>query len=157
MLSRQVLNEGLKKLELAKQAKARHEDKVKKRKLLAEERKQAREVLERQWKLDYEAYRVQMQLWHEDCAAVEAIWREQRDEARNARKRPPRKPTLPERPKRPIKPKEGGTGDQTIIKEEGEVEPGASLQDVESEAENAEEELVDNMRTLELDRFAEIV
>ena len=157
VLSRQVLNEGLKKLELAKEAKAQHEDKLKKRKILAEERKQAKEELERQWKWDCEAYRVQMQLWHEDCTAVESIWKEKRDEARNAHKRPPRKFTLPERPKRPIKPKGGGIGDQPIIKEEDEVGPGARLQDVESDAENAEEELVDNMRTLELDRFAEIV
>ena len=95
VLSRQVLNEGLKKLEIAEAAKVAREQAALGRKLAAEERKNAKQAMERQHKLDLDHYNDQVNAWREEVALLDAAWREDRDAARLAHQRPPKKPTPP--------------------------------------------------------------
>lgn len=178
VLSRKVLNEGLKQLELAETAKAEREHAARveveqaetvereeaARKLAAEEQKRAKQALEQQWKLDFEAYTVQVTAWREECTAIEAAWREQCHKSQTAHKRAPKKPALPTRPKRPSKPKGGDIRDPTVLL--GEVEPsegveaGAHLQieqDNIQHRDSDDEDLVDVMGELELDGSAEML
>ena len=159
VLSRKMLNEGLKKLELAEEARVGREQLALERKLAVEERKNAKQALEVQWRCDLDVYADQVAAWREEVAEIDAAWKEQRDEARIAHKRPPKKPTLPVRPKRPLKPKLGGS-DLTVLEEQCEgtigefVEDGAHGEDIEAE-DHDNEELVEFMRELDLDRFAQ--
>ena len=93
VLSRKVLNESLKKLELAEAAKVAREKAAEERKLAAEERRVAKQAIEIQWKLDRDLYDEQINAWREEVAALDAACREERDEARMAHRRPPKKPT----------------------------------------------------------------
>ena len=54
VLSRQVLNENLKKLELAEADERERERVALDRKLTAEAKKDAKEALEKQWRVDFE-------------------------------------------------------------------------------------------------------
>lgn len=155
VLSRKELNEALKKLELAEAAKATREQAALERKLAAEERKNAKQVLETQWKFDISQYTNLVNAWREEVAAIDAKWRQERDEARTAHQRPPKKPTPPVRPKRPIKPKMGPS-DLTILEELEEVDtvtPEAAIQ----QEDDVDEDLVEYMRDLELDRFEQML
>ena len=102
-----------------------------------------------------------MVAWREEVAALDAAWKEQRDEARIAYQRLPRKPVLPIRPKRPLKPK-GPGGDLTVIQEVGEArindlaEGGADREEIEP-VDNENEELAEFMRELDLDRFEQLL
>ena len=154
VLSRKLLNEGLKKLEIAEAARAAREKAALERKLAAEERKNAKQALDKQYKLDLDAYVDQIDAWKKEVAALDAAWKEQRDEARLAHRRPPKKPTPPSRPKRPSK---KGANELTIISELTIIqEAGESMTaDVDAVAHQDEvnEELSEFMRDLELDRF----
>ena len=122
------------------------------RRLVADEQKIAKRALEIQWRLDLDSYADEVTAWREKVATLDAEWREERDQARMAHQRPPQKPSPPTRPKRPIKPK----CDLTII-QEGEVEPGEgeSVDNQHQDIEN--EELVEFIRDLYLDRFAQML
>ena len=155
VLSRKVLNEGLKKLELAEALKVAREKAAAERKLAAEERKQAKQVREQQWRFDLDAYADQVTAWREQVASLEAEWKEHRDQARMDHNRPPKKPELPIRPKRPLKPKGGPIGDLTAL-EEADVEGDDTEADIpEILRDNAE--LIEDMRNLELDGFADML
>ena len=105
MLSRKVLNEGLKRLELAEALKVARKKAATERKLAAEECKQAKQVREQQWRFDLDAYTDQVTACREQVASLEAEWKEHRDQAPIDHKRLPKKPELPIRPKRPLKTK----------------------------------------------------
>ena len=75
VLSRKVLNESLKKLELAEAAKVAREKAAEERRLAAEERKNAKQALDMQWRLDFGIYEDQMDAWREEVAALDAVWR----------------------------------------------------------------------------------
>ena len=125
------------------------------RKLASEERKQAKQVREQQWRFDLDAYPDQVTAWREQVASLEAEWKEQRDQARTVHKRAPKKPMLPTRPKRPLKPKGSPIGDLTAL-EEAEVEGDDSEADIpEILRDNAE--LIEDIRNLELDGFADML
>ena len=151
VLSRAVLNEGIRKAELAAATKAAREQAALENRLAAEEAKRAKQALENQWRLDLKNYVDHVEpAWHAECAVIEAAWKEQRDAARKVHKRAPKKPTLPLKPKRPLKPKVS-PGDLTILEEVDETQLHAC------EESDDDDELADNMRNLELDRFAELV
>ena len=157
VLSRKLLNEGLKRLEIAEAARAAREKAAFERKLAAEERKNAKQALDRQYKLDLDAYADQIDAWKNEVAALDAAWREQRDEARLAHRRPPKKPTPPTRPKRPSK---KGLNDLTIISELTIIQEAGESMTAEVDAvahqdeeNNESEELSEFMSDLELDRF----
>ena len=157
VLSRKLLNEGLKRLEIAEAARAVREKAAFERKLAAEERKNAKQALDKQYKLDLDAYADQIDAWKNEVAALDAAWREQRDEARLAHRRPPKKPTPPTRPKRPSK---KGLNDLTIISELTIIQEAGESMTAEVDAvahqdeeNNESEELSEFMRDLELDRF----
>ena len=159
VLSRKVLNEGLKKLELAEAARVVREKAALERRLASEEKKNAKQALERQWKLDMDAYTKQLDAWREESAVLEATWREQRDQARIAHQRPLKKPIMPIRPKRPIKPK---CGDLTIIQEAEEVEEGEPNQagepvDDNQLEDNENEELNEYIQDFNLERFTQML
>ena len=71
VLSRKVLNEELKRLELAEAAKIAHEKAVLECKLAMEERKNAKQALEKQWGLDLSVYTDQVTAWREEVAALD--------------------------------------------------------------------------------------
>ena len=155
VLSRKVLNEELKRLELAEVAKTEREKAALERKVAIEERRNAKQAIETQWKFDLSVYTDQVNAWRKDVATLEAAWREERDKARTAHQRPAKKPTLPNRPRRPLKPKSDLSmvhEDLTVIQEEeyeaGDVAPSES-------AEN--EELAELMHDLNLDRFEQML
>ena len=117
VLSRQALNEGLKKLEIAEADRVACEQAALERKLAAKERKNAKQAMERQHKMDLDQYNDQVNAWREEVAILDAVWREERNAARLAHERPPKKPTPPIRPKRPVKPKGVVGNELTIIQE----------------------------------------
>ena len=75
------MNEGLKKLELAEAAKIQREKAALKRRLVADERKIAKQALEIQWRLDLDSYANEVTAWREKVATLDAEWREERDQA----------------------------------------------------------------------------
>ena len=161
VLSRKLLNEGLKKLAIAEAAKAEREKAALEHKLAAEERKNTKQELDKQYQLDLDAYADQITAWKNKVAELDAAWKKQRDEARMAHRHPPKKPTPPNRPKRPIKPK-GVSNDLTIIPKVlvDSTELGDSIgTEVDTEGayheeeNNESEELSEFMRDLDLDRF----
>ena len=81
VLSLKLLNEGLKKLELAEAAKIQREKAALKRRLVADERKIAKQALEIQWRLDLDSYANEVTAWREKVATLDAEWREERDQA----------------------------------------------------------------------------
>ena len=156
VLSRQALNEGLKKLEIVEAARVAREQAALEQKLAAEERKNAKQAIERQHKIDLDHYNDQVNAWREEVAILDAACREERDVARLAHERLPKKPTPPIRPKRPVKLK---GNELTIIQE---VENTKIMNVGEGEAdtipENHEsEELSEFMRDLDLDRFEQMI
>ena len=158
VFTRTELNAGLKRLEEVDKQKREAEQGIATRKRALEERKVQKLALETQWKLDLEEYAIKEGAWRVECTAIEAQWREQRDQARLAHKRPPKKPTLPPKPKRPLKPKGGLTiveeDLQDTIQQDSEVGEVGEKVDTDSEDEEVVRQL---LRDLELDRFAEIV
>lgn len=68
-------------------------------KLALEEKKNAKQALERQWKLDIDTYTNELDVWCEEEDTLEAAWREQRDQARMAHQRPRRSASCPFDPK----------------------------------------------------------
>ena len=72
VLSRAVLNEGIRKAELAMATKAACEQAALENKLAAEKAKRARQALEDQWRLDLEDYIDYVEpAWHAKCAIIE--------------------------------------------------------------------------------------
>ena len=118
------------------------------RKKASEGRKLQKQAIEDQWKLDSDAHAIKEAAWCVECAAIEAQWKEQRDQARLIHKRAPKKPTLPLKPKRPLKPKE--------VPVVGVEQQDNSADDTDDIGED-EEELTDQLRDLDLDLFAEMV
>ena len=159
VLSRAVLNESISKAELAVATKATREQAALENRLAAEEAKRAKQALEDQWRLDLKNYVDHVEpAWRAECAVIEAAWGEQRDAARMVHKRAPKKPTLPPKPKRPLKPKVG-TGDLTTLDEGAltTLDEADETQLYACEESDDDDELTENMRHLELDRFAELV
>lgn len=158
VLSRKVLNESLQKLEQVEAEKAARDKAALERKLAMEERRNAKQVLEKQWRLDLDMYSDQVTAWREEIAALDAAWKEQRDEARIAHQRPPKKPIHPSRPKRPIKPKGDFSiiGDLSIIQE---VETSQVIETAQDEDEDNEAVEVDSefLQDFDLDRFEQMV
>ena len=159
VLSRAVLNEGIRKAELAAATKAAREQAALENRLAAEEAKRAKQALEDQWRLDLKNYVDHVEpAWRAECAVIEAAWGEQRDAARMVHKRAPKKPTLPPKPKRLLKPKVG-TGDLTTLDEGAltTLDEADETQLHACEESDDDDEITENMRNLELDRFAELV
>jgi len=79
---------------------------VEEKKRIAEERKAAKETLDKQWKIDLQRYQeVDIPAWQVECAEVDIAWAAAKQLGQKCSgKRPP----YPPRPKRPLKPKGGG-------------------------------------------------
>ena len=75
VLSRKVLNKGLKQLELAQPLKAACEKPAAECKLATEQRKQAKQVREQQWRFDLDAYEDQVTAWRDQVASLEGTTR----------------------------------------------------------------------------------
>lgn len=161
VLSRQVLNEGLTKLELAEATKIAREQAALERKLAAEERKNAKQAVDKQWKFNLDLYADQMAAWREEVAVLDTAWKPERDKARMAHKRPPKKPTQPIPLKRPIKPKVSGLdlmigGFHLTVVEEGEEAGVGPEGDIQPENDPSEE-MVEFMQDLDLGRFEQML
>ena len=155
VLSRQVLNQTLKKLETSEAAKREREKAILDRKAAMEAKKHAKQALEQQWKLEYAEYIVQEIDWREECASLTAEWHIQRDAARMAHKRPPKKPTLPPKPKRPVKSRieEGGVGEPQHLSETL-VFPEISTEVEIQQNLDSDDSDIEMLRDSELDCFA---
>ena len=86
MFTKTELDAGLKKLKIADKMRKEAEQSKADHKKASKERKLQNEALEKQWKLDMDAYAIREAAWHVECAAMEAEWNEQRDEARKIHK-----------------------------------------------------------------------
>ena len=161
MLSCQVLNETLKRLEVAEATKHEREKAALDRKLAAEAKKKAKKALERQWKLEHAEYIIQEIDWRKECAKLHTKWEIKRNEARIAHKRPPKKPTMPAKPKQPIKPRREEEGTRES-RESPELPATAGIQfyDDNHEGEDNDDNNngdMDMLRDSELNQFAEML
>jgi len=87
-------NEGLKKLAEAEAKTLERQQALEEKKRLKEERKTARETLDRQWKADLQRYHeVVMPAWQAECTEIDAAWAAAKQAT--GRKRGSKKPPYP--------------------------------------------------------------
>lgn len=152
VLSHKHVNEGLKRLKEMEEERLNRQRVMEYRKRIAEEKKAAKESLEKQWKTDLQYHNdVVIPEWEAACAEINREWLELTGGSRGYGKKPPH----PAKPKRPLKPKVGA-GDLSIIPEGGQEQVRASINEGEEEEEEEEAELVHSLRAFEISHFGKV-
>ena len=141
VLTYKMVNDALKTLEEANTQKLARQQAYAEKKRLAEEKKLAITALEKQWQVDLENYKALIAEWEKMCAEHDATWIASKSSSTGQRGQRGRKPPYPPKPKRPLKPK------YHVIEEElGEA----------AAEQPEEQDLVDAMRSLEIERWSEV-